>query len=254
MFKAGQTGRNDPCPCGSGKKFKKCHLGREGELFLRKNEPLHQEAGQEICRLPQVHYGRSKEITDALTQEGYLDDTLNIKFIDLETYRNLGFSGQEIPAKTLTDSAGIMVNANKTKEADPHQVYLAISPKIQDSTLIHQIAHVLDYLKGSGQQPGTYQQLSLETGIPAEHLDHTQEFGYWLDFLKNRFQVELDAEDTIVSFLYQNQMLLKADEIKASDTTALIFTSKQILDFMISHRAEINTLIQNRAGYIGKQA
>ncbi len=24
--------RNGPCPCGSGKKFKKCHLGREAEL------------------------------------------------------------------------------------------------------------------------------------------------------------------------------------------------------------------------------
>jgi preprotein translocase subunit SecA len=26
-------GRNDPCPCGSGKKFKACHLGREAELI-----------------------------------------------------------------------------------------------------------------------------------------------------------------------------------------------------------------------------
>ncbi|MCW5880240.1 MAG: preprotein translocase subunit SecA, partial [Anaerolineae bacterium] len=25
-------GRNDPCPCGSGKKFKQCHMGREAEL------------------------------------------------------------------------------------------------------------------------------------------------------------------------------------------------------------------------------
>ncbi|MBI4311908.1 MAG: SEC-C domain-containing protein [Chloroflexi bacterium] len=24
---AGKTGRNDPCPCGSGKKYKKCHGG-----------------------------------------------------------------------------------------------------------------------------------------------------------------------------------------------------------------------------------
>ncbi len=24
----GKVGRNDPCPCGSGKKFKKCHLFR----------------------------------------------------------------------------------------------------------------------------------------------------------------------------------------------------------------------------------
>ncbi|MBX0328983.1 preprotein translocase subunit SecA [Oscillochloris sp. ZM17-4] len=26
-------GRNDPCPCGSGKKFKNCHLGREDEIM-----------------------------------------------------------------------------------------------------------------------------------------------------------------------------------------------------------------------------
>jgi preprotein translocase subunit SecA len=26
---APKIGRNDPCPCGSGKKYKKCHLGRE---------------------------------------------------------------------------------------------------------------------------------------------------------------------------------------------------------------------------------
>jgi preprotein translocase subunit SecA len=29
----GKIGRNDLCPCGSGKKFKYCHEGREGELF-----------------------------------------------------------------------------------------------------------------------------------------------------------------------------------------------------------------------------
>ncbi len=28
-----KIGRNDRCPCGSGKKFKDCHLGREGELL-----------------------------------------------------------------------------------------------------------------------------------------------------------------------------------------------------------------------------
>jgi preprotein translocase subunit SecA len=27
-------GRNDPCPCGSGRKFKVCHLGREQELLI----------------------------------------------------------------------------------------------------------------------------------------------------------------------------------------------------------------------------
>ena len=32
--RAVKVGRNDPCPCGSGQKFKKCHAGREEELAL----------------------------------------------------------------------------------------------------------------------------------------------------------------------------------------------------------------------------
>jgi preprotein translocase subunit SecA len=32
-------GRNDPCPCGSGKKFKVCHLGREQELLAVMQNP-----------------------------------------------------------------------------------------------------------------------------------------------------------------------------------------------------------------------
>ena len=27
-----RVGRNDPCPCGSGKKYKKCHMGKDFEL------------------------------------------------------------------------------------------------------------------------------------------------------------------------------------------------------------------------------
>ena len=27
-----KTGRNDPCPCGSGQKYKNCHLGHEEEI------------------------------------------------------------------------------------------------------------------------------------------------------------------------------------------------------------------------------
>ena len=30
-----KIGRNDPCPCGSGKKYKDCHQ-KEGEVFLEK--------------------------------------------------------------------------------------------------------------------------------------------------------------------------------------------------------------------------
>ena len=248
-----KTGRNDPCPCGSGKKFKKCHMGREGELVLRKKEVLDPEAGRMICRLPEVQYGRSREIIEALIQDGTLEGSRRIKCVDLEAYRNLGFSGQEIPLQGLKGSAGILVNTHKTKENDPAHIYLAITPKIQDSTLIHQIAHVLDYLKGSGTEPGTFRQLSLESGIPADHLDHSQEFGRWLEYLKDRFQVQLDAEDAIVVYLYQKKVLLKIEDIQARDIPQLAFLSKQILDFMIKNRREVDALIRDKEGYIGKQ-
>ena len=29
-----RPGRNDPCPCGSGKKYKNCHAGKEHRLSL----------------------------------------------------------------------------------------------------------------------------------------------------------------------------------------------------------------------------
>ena len=39
MTTAARPGRNDPCPCGSGRKFKKCHGGPDRALPLA-NEPL----------------------------------------------------------------------------------------------------------------------------------------------------------------------------------------------------------------------
>jgi hypothetical protein len=57
-----KTGRNEPCWCGSGKKYKKCHLGRENEpphsfarlfaemkLKTRHKQCLHPEASYQEC-------------------------------------------------------------------------------------------------------------------------------------------------------------------------------------------------------------
>jgi len=32
FVRAVKIGRNDPCPCGSGMKFKKCHIGNEAAI------------------------------------------------------------------------------------------------------------------------------------------------------------------------------------------------------------------------------
>jgi len=45
-----QIGRNDPCPCGSGKKFKECCVSK-GDVFLRKMaEKQAKEQAKELKR------------------------------------------------------------------------------------------------------------------------------------------------------------------------------------------------------------
>lgn len=43
-------GRNDPCPCGSGKKYKKCHLGKEPKNFIGSGSYHHTLSGIKFDR------------------------------------------------------------------------------------------------------------------------------------------------------------------------------------------------------------
>ena len=51
-FARQEVGRNDPCPCGSGKKFKKCHLGRETHLIRSQQvDPAYRHRRTEAARI-----------------------------------------------------------------------------------------------------------------------------------------------------------------------------------------------------------
>ena len=84
-----KTGRNDPCPCGSGKKFKHCHLGKEDELTLEGMGEFSPEMSAGITALPNVWYGRSKEMTDELDIKQLTGIGAGVKFIDLNEYKGL---------------------------------------------------------------------------------------------------------------------------------------------------------------------
>jgi len=242
-------GRNDPCPCGSGKKFKKCHLGREDELIVHTIKANQQEVGEKITNLPDVRYGRSQEIIDGIDIQALTGKAMGIRLVDLAAYLSLSGFAERSPDKN--SSASQIISPKKTKRNDPETIYIAITPTINDSTLVHQIAHVLAFLKDSADLPGVYFQLSEETHIPVEHLDHTKEFGDWLSFLRDRFGVELDAEDAIVNWLNENSMLLTGEEVKRKDRQTLVARSAQIFDFLQGHQAEIDLLIRDREGYLG---
>ena len=247
-----KIGRNDPCPCGSGKKFKKCHMGREEELQLDGlGEVSVEEMGEMIAGLPAVNHGRSQEIATALDIEALTGSSLRIKFVDLKGYADLNLFGSTPREALKGKSGGVIINRYKTAEADPEHVYVAVSKDIDDSTLIHELAHVLDFLKNPDRVPGTSEALGLELGVPPDHLEHSEEFGYWLDYLSKKFGIQLDADDTIISYLYQEGKLIKGKEIKGKNAFVLKSRSDQILKFLGENSEEIDALIRNRPGYVG---
>jgi len=246
-----KAGRNDPCPCGSGKKFKKCHMGREDELPMgNAEEPSLEEMGAGIATLPSVSYGRSKEMTDALDIRMLTGSSMGIKWVDLEAYAALSFAGSGFSKR---GEGGVLINIHKTLNADPWNLYIAISPDIEESTLVHQLAHAMDFLGGSKLFPGTLEPVAYELNIPVEHLEHPEEFGYWQDFLLKKFRVTPDADDAIIDYLYRHQLLIKGREIHEKNAFILRSKSDRILQHLSDHSEEVDALIRSLPGYIGKR-
>jgi hypothetical protein len=247
-----KIGRNDPCPCGSGKKYKKCHMGKEDEMALNGLEETSlKEMGARITRLPLVHYGRSQEMIDALDVKALTGQSIGIKFVDLKKYLDLNLIGGTHPKASKGMSGGVLINLYKTLEADPNHLYIAISHDIEESTLVHELAHALDYLEGSKMMPGTLEPLSLEMGIPVDHLEHPEEYGRWLDYLAKRFDVQLDADDAIIAYLYHKGKLIKGKEIREKNGLILKSKSDGILRFLSANSEEVHALIRDLPGYIG---
>jgi len=251
MAQMKKIGRNDPCSCGRGEKFKRCHMGEEDELVLNGMGEFSDEMSEWITSLPQVSYGRSREMVDVLDILELTGNSIGIKFVDLKEYTDLNLLGSMHPRASKGSEGGVFINIYKTIKTDPDNVYMAISLDIDDSTLVHQLAHVLDYLGGSKLMPGTLDPLSFELGVPVDHLEHTEEFGYWLDYLKKRFDVQMDADDTIIMYLYKKGVLIKGKEVQAKNSFLLRSRSEGILKYLSENSQEIDQLIRNLSGYIG---
>ena len=79
------------------------------------------------------------------------------------------------------------------------------------------------------------------------------EYGYWLEYLRNRFNVQLDADDTIISYLYQHKMLIPGEIIQKQDIQLIKNKSSRILKFLSEKSVEIDALICELSGYIGSR-
>ena len=214
---------------------------------------MKEEIAQGITALPEVNYGRSKEFAEALDLKEMTGNShfLGIKFIDFDAYVKLESFDKGNLQAVHHKCGALIVNPKKTENADARNMYVAITPDIDNSSLIHELAHVLDFMGGSGLLPGSAFQISLATRIPMDQLDHLQEYGDWLDYLTDRFHIELNAEDTIISYLNKHDMLIKASLLKNKDMDGLLTRSRMMTEFLVTHKNEINALIKDRMGYMG---
>ncbi|MFC1839161.1 YecA family protein [Thermodesulfobacteriota bacterium] len=248
-----KPGRNDPCPCGSGRKFKKCHMGKEDDLALDGIDEFTDEMSRQITDLAEVNYGRCREIIDSLDIKELTGNEIGIRLVDLKRYSDLNLFTSSHSRTEEGRGGGVFINILKTLKTDPDNIYLAISEDIDDATFIHELAHVLDYLGGSNIMPGSHKPLSMETNVPLEHFDHPEEFAKWLDYLSERFDIKLDADDAIVSYLYKNGMLIKGSVINSGNELLIKTKSEQMFRFLSENSKEIDAIIQDRDGYIGPQ-
>ena len=102
--------------------------------------------------------------------------------------------------------------------------------------------------------PGTMEPLAMELNLPVDHLEHPEEFGHWLDYLATRFDVQLDADDTVISYIYKNKKLIKGDEIQNKISLTVKSKSEEIFRFLSQHSKDIDSLIRSRPGYIGERS
>lgn len=248
-----KPGRNDPCPCGSGKKFKKCHFGREAEIFSDERAEFPEEMSRRIMALSPVDHPRASEMIKALESEWLASANVGIKLISLKEYRELELFGHASSGESAARSGGLLVNPQKTAKTDPNHIYLAISHDADESIVVHLLAHAMDHFFGSRLLPGFAKPLSLELQIPVEHLEHPHEFGYWLTQLQERFEVQLDADDSVIAYLYKGGMLIRGEEISGQSQILLKTRSAGILRFLSEHSSEIDEIICERKGYIGSR-
>ena len=68
-------------------------MGREDELALDSMGEITEEMSTWITSLPEVQYGRSREILDTLDIEELTGNRIGIRFVDLKAYSDLNLFG-----------------------------------------------------------------------------------------------------------------------------------------------------------------
>ncbi len=109
-----KLGRNDPCWCGSGEKFKKCHLGRDIETPPTLQEQIEnlRNAKSALCLHPEASLGSCTEIIKAhsLQRAGQLESIAHddkVYSCDVDLVHSIKSNGRRLPILVSTKAASV---------------------------------------------------------------------------------------------------------------------------------------------------
>ena len=92
--------RNDPCPCGSGRKYKACHLGRETHSLDDRASWLYLKAQRFLAnRHPEAVAELAAQIVDEIDQRKLFEDLLDAPFIADVVLHEDGVFGEFLAAR-----------------------------------------------------------------------------------------------------------------------------------------------------------
>lgn len=141
------VGRNDPCPCGSGKKFKKCHLLKMDALEKMDNGiEKNKDRDKHLMHYPPLSFdpGTMENREDFQREEGrvYLEDMYDRESIVIDYYVYLAFK-QDVKGWFDTRSAKEKAEKGRIKAG-----YLEKAKKLYDEKVKKEnISSAVDYDK-----------------------------------------------------------------------------------------------------------
>jgi hypothetical protein len=136
-----QTGRNDPCPCGSGKKYKKCCLSRTYQETGREDS-IRSRLVQDLLKFFNRNYGHTFDdarllFWDDFNPDEHLDDTtLDIASQNFWEWVVHDFVVDEGGDKTLID---LYMENTKRMSTDEHRVFNMMKNSVVSLYEVHEV-------------------------------------------------------------------------------------------------------------------
>ncbi|MBI5641036.1 MAG: SEC-C domain-containing protein [Nitrospirae bacterium] len=127
-----KTGRNDPCPCGSGKKYKKCCLA-ESVSAAGREEPIQKSLVQDLLKFYHQNFAYAHEDANLLFWDNFIpEEHLEGHFLDIAMQNFFEWIVFDFPIdedgnKTLID---YYLEQNRRLSLDEHKVLIMMKNSV----------------------------------------------------------------------------------------------------------------------------